>query len=84
MGITALANNIIEASEWHIQNKRSILLNAGMTIIPHEIDISRFTPENPRQLAYDENSVNIYAFPVIHGPAGSMGFRLEWNGLTFV
>ena len=84
LGITALANNILEASEWHIQNKRSILPKAGMTIIPHEIDISKFSPEKPRQLAYDENGVKIYAFPVIHALAGSMGFRLEWNGLTFV
>jgi ribonuclease Z len=84
LGITALAKNITEASEWHIQNKRSILPQAGMTIIPHEIDISKFSPENPRQLFYDENGVKIYAFPVIHALAGSMGFRLEWNGLTFV
>jgi ribonuclease Z len=84
LGITALAKNITEASEWHIQNKRSILPQAGMTIIPHEIDISKFSPDNPRQLFYDENGVKIYAFPVIHALAGSMGFRLEWNGLTFV
>jgi ribonuclease Z len=84
LGITALAKNITNASEWHIQNKRNILPQAGMTIIPHEIDISKFSPENPRQLIYDKNGVKIYAFPVIHALAGSMGFRLEWNGLTFV
>jgi hypothetical protein len=39
---------------------------------------------HPRELAYDENGVKIYAFPVIHALAGSMGYRLEWNGLTFV
>jgi ribonuclease Z len=55
-----------------------------MTIVPHEVDYSKFSPEEPRQLAYDENGVKIYAFPVIHVIAGSMGYRLEWNGLTFV
>jgi ribonuclease Z len=84
LGITALALNITEAAEWHIQNKQSILPKGGMTIVAHEIDISKFTPEHPRQLAYDENGVKIYAFPVIHALAGSMGYRLEWNGLTFV
>lgn len=84
LGITALAQHIVGAAEWHIQNKQSILPRGGMTIVPHEIDISKFSPETPRQLAYDKNGVKIYAFPVIHGLAGSMGFRLEWNGLTFV
>ena len=84
MGVTAFAQNIVEAAEWHIQNKKSILPVAGMKIVPHEIDISKFSPENPRQLAYDENDVKIYAFPVIHGPAGAMGYRLEWNGRTLV
>jgi ribonuclease Z len=84
LGIAALATNVMEAAEWHIQNKQSVLPKAGMTIVPHEVDISKFSPENPRQLAYDENDVKIYAFPVIHALAGSMGYRLEWNGLTFV
>ncbi len=84
LGITAFAQNITAAAEWHIQNKQSILPRGGMTIVPHEIDISKFSPDHPRQLAYDENGVKIYAFPVIHALAGSMGYRLEWKGLTFV
>jgi ribonuclease Z len=84
LGITAFTQNIREASEWHIQNKQSILPMGGMTIVPHEVDISKFSPEHPRELAYDENGVKIYAFPVIHALAGSMGYRLEWNGLTLV
>ena len=55
-----------------------------MTIVPHEIDYTKFSPEHPNQLAYEENGVKIYAFPVVHALAGSMGYRLEWNGLTFV
>ena len=84
MGVTAFAQHIVAASEWHIQNKRSILPKAGMTIVPHEIDIGKFSLEQPRQLAYHENDVKIYAFPVIHGPAGALGYRLEWNGRVFV
>ena len=55
----------------------------GTTIVAHEIDISKFSPENPRQLAYDENGVKIYAFPVVHTIDGSLGYRLEWKGLSF-
>ena len=84
LGITALAQHVVGAAEWHIQQKQSILPRGGMTIVPHEIDISKFSPETPRQLAYDERGVKIYAFPVIHGLAGAMGYRLEWKGRTFV
>jgi len=84
LGITAFSQNITQAAEWHIQNKQAILPSGGMTIVPHEIDISKFSLEHPRELAYDENGVKIWAFPVIHALAGSMGYRLEWNGLTFV
>jgi len=84
LGVTAFAQRVTEAAEWHIQNKQSILPRGGMTITPHEVDYKKFSPEHPRQLAYEENGVKIYAFPVIHALAGSMGYRLEWNGLTFV
>jgi len=84
LGITAFSQHITAAAEWHIQNKQAILPSGGMKIIPHEIDISKFSPDHPRELAYDEKGVKIWAFPVIHALAGSMGYRLEWNGLTFV
>jgi ribonuclease Z len=84
LGTAAFAQNITQAAEWHIQAKRSVLPKGGMTIVPHEVDISKFTLEHPREIAYDENGVKIYTFPVIHRLAGSMAYRLEWNGLTFV
>ena len=84
LGITAFTENVREAAEWHIQSKQNLLPTGGMTIVPHVIDYNKFSPKQPRQLAYDENGVKIYAFPVIHVIAGSMGYRLEWKGLTFV
>ena len=35
-------------------------------------------------MIYDENGVTITSFPAIHGLDGSVSFRLEWNGLSFV
>ncbi|MDH3788279.1 MAG: MBL fold metallo-hydrolase [Xanthomonadales bacterium] len=84
LGIKAFANHVRQASEWHIQNKQNILPKGGMTIVANEFDYSKFSPENPRQLVYEENGVKIYAFPIVHALAGSVGYRLEWNDLTFV
>jgi ribonuclease Z len=82
LGTTAFTENIRKAAEWHVQSKQNLLPTGGTKIVPHEIDVSKFSPENPRQLAYDDNDVKIYAFPVVHTIDGSMGYRLEWNGLS--
>ncbi len=84
LGTAAFTENIRKAAEWHVQSKRDLLPTGGTTIIPHEIDVSKFSPKNPRQLVYNENGVKIYAFPVVHCIEGSLGYRLEWNGLVMV
>ena len=84
LGTAAFTENIRKAAEWHVQSKRDLLPTGGMTITSHEIDVSKFSPKNPRQLVYNENGVKIYAFPVVHCIEGSLGHRLEWNGLVMV
>ena len=83
LGTAAFTKHIRAAAEWHVQAKRDLLPTGGTTITAHEIDISKFSPENPRQLVYDEDGVKIYAFPVVHTIDGSLGYRLEWKGLIF-
>lgn len=36
------------------------------------------------QTVYEENGVKITAFPAIHAIDGSVSYRLDWNGLSFV
>lgn len=84
LGISSFVRHVRGASEWHIQSKRDLVPTSGATLVAHEVDISAFSPEAPRQLVYDENGVQIFAFPVVHTIAGAMGYRLEWNGLSFV
>jgi len=82
LGTAAFTENIRKAAEWHVQSKRKLLPTGGTTIETHEFDVSKFSPENPRQLVYAVNGVKIYAFPVVHTIDGSVGYRLEWNGLS--
>ena len=84
LGTKAFTENIRKAAEWHVQSKRNLLPTGGTTIETYEIDMSKFSPQNPRQLVYDKNDVKIYAFPVVHCIDGSLGYRLEWKGLSFV
>ncbi|MEH6581184.1 MAG: MBL fold metallo-hydrolase [Halioglobus sp.] len=84
LGIAAFTQNVRKAAEWQVQSKQNLVPTGGTKIVPHSIDIRKFSPDNPRQLAYDKNGVKIYAFPVIHTIDGSLGYRLEWNGLSMV
>ena len=36
------------------------------------------------QVVYEEDGVKITAFPAIHAIDGSVSYRLDWNGLSFV
>lgn len=36
------------------------------------------------EVIYQENDVTIRSFPAIHGIDGSVSYRLDWNGLSFV
>ena len=47
-------------------------------IISHEFDYAKTA------VIYEENGVTIKSFPAIHIRDGSVSFRLDWNGLSFV
>ena len=83
MGTAYFCELMDKAALWHIESKRGLVPSSGAVSVAHEFDVSQISPENPRLLVYDENGVKIYAFPVIHCIYGSVGYRVEWNGLSF-
>jgi ribonuclease Z len=82
LGTKAFTDHIYGASAWHLQSKSDLVPVAGAKFDTKEIDITKFSPENPQQLVYDNNGVKIYAFPVVHTIDGAIGYRLEWKGLS--
>ena len=82
MGTAYFCDLMDKAALWHDQSKLGVVPSGGMRITPHEFDYSRFGPENPQLLVYDDNDVQIYAFPVVHVIYGTVGYRLEWNRLA--
>lgn len=83
LGIAEFCKNIEEASKWHNTSKIGIISSKGMKIQTTEFDYSKFSPETPRQIVYDENDIKIYAFPVVHILEGAVGYRVEYKGLSF-
>ena len=71
----------LAAAMMSINAVKGVEIGDGMAaadeIVAHEFDVSHFSPDNPRILVYDENDVQIYAFPVAHILIGGAGCRLE-------
>lgn len=82
LATAAFCENMAKAAYWHTQSKRGFVPSGGMEIVAHEYDVGQFSPDNVRTLVYDENDVQIYAFPVAHILIGAVGYRLEWKGLS--
>lgn len=58
----------------------------GYAIVPIELDWQNTGSTPGDNVAYDnpQTGVKITHFPVIHARKGSMGYKLEWNGLSMV
>lgn len=58
----------------------------GYAIIPIELDWRKYGKVKDDNVAYynPDTGVKITHFPVIHCRKGSVGYKLEWNGLSMV
>jgi ribonuclease Z len=78
LGTKVHIDHIRGAWAWDVTSRAGTLPNAGGEIIAHEFDFSKTA------VIYEENGVKVTSFPAIHIRDGSVSFRLEWNGLSFV
>jgi ribonuclease Z len=60
--------------------------NDGFGMVPIELDWTKYGEVPGDNIAYNnsETKVKITHFPVIHCRKGSMGYKLEWKGLTMI
>ena len=78
LGTKVHVDHIHEAWAWDVTSRAGTLPNAGGEIVAHEFDFSKTA------VIYNENGVKVTTFPAIHIRDGSVSFRLDWNGLSFV
>ena len=79
LGTAAFVDGLNKAYAWDVSGRAGILPDAGGQLIAHEFD---FKQEGG--VVYEENGVKITSFPAIHVLDGSVSYRLDWNGLSFV
>jgi ribonuclease Z len=68
-----------KALSWDITNRAGRLPASG-----GQLQITEFDYKGENQVVYQENGVTIRSYPAIHGIDGSVSYRLDWNGLSFV
>ena len=78
LGTKAFIDGQVKSWAWDIEGRRTGFPIEGGKVIAHEFD---FRNEG---VIYEENGVTISSFPAIHILDGSVSFRLDWNGRSFV
>jgi len=78
LGTEAFVENQVKSWAWDIEGRRTGFPIEGGKAIAHEFD---FRNEGP---IYEKNGVTISSFPAIHILDGSVSFRLDWKGRSFV
>ena len=78
LGTKVHIDHIRAAWAWDVTSRAGTLPNAGGEIVAHQFDYSKTA------VIYDANGVKVTSFPAIHIRDGSVSFRLDWNGLSFV
>jgi ribonuclease Z len=79
LGTKAFVEGLKKAYAWDITGRSGAWPDAGGQLIAHEFD---YIQEN--KVVYEENGVRITSFPAIHVLDGSVSYRLDWKGLSFV
>jgi ribonuclease Z len=79
LGTKAAVEAVMKALAWDIKSRIGILPDVGGKVIAHEFDY-----KEEDQVVYEGNGVKIMSWPAIHSLDGSVSYRLEWNGLSFV
>jgi ribonuclease Z len=78
LGTAHFVDAIREACNWDSDSTRSIHSPESFEMTVSEFDYSE------TQVVYEANGVKVTAFPVIHAISGAVGYRVDYNGLTFV
>jgi ribonuclease Z len=79
LGVAAFVENLKKTYAWDNVTRSGTLPLAGGEIIAHEFDYKQIN-----EVVYDENGVKITSFPAIHSYDGSVSYRLDYEGLSFV
>jgi len=78
LGTQAYVDGMLAANLWDLKSREGTVPTSGAEVITHESDWTT------TQVVYDENGITVTQFPAIHGMAGAISYRIDWNGMSIV
>lgn len=79
LGTAAFVEGLKKTYAWDVKGRSGTLPDEGGKLIAHEFDYKAING-----VVYEENGVKITSCPAVHSLDGSVSYRLDWNGLSFV
>ncbi len=78
LGTQAFVDGLLAANLWDLESRKGAIVTSGAEIITHEFDWEK------TQVVYEEDGVTVTSFPAVHAMAGSVSYRIDWNGMTII
>ena len=77
-GTQAFVDGMLAANIWDLDSRAGAVATSGAEVITHEFDWEE------TQVVYDENDITVTSFPAIHGMAGAVSYRINWNDISII
>ncbi len=78
-GIKAMIEGMKMMTRWHTNSFSVLPMGDG-----YEVEVNEFDFQDDNGICYDKDGVVIRHWRRAHGKDGASGYRLDWNGLSFV
>jgi len=78
LGTQAFVDGMLAANLWDLKSREGNIPTSGAEVITHEFDWAE------TQVVYEENGITVTSFPAVHAMAGSVSYRIDWNGMSIV
>ncbi|MEO8614863.1 MAG: guanitoxin biosynthesis MBL fold metallo-hydrolase GntH [Luteolibacter sp.] len=78
-GTKAMIEGMKKMLHWHTDSFNLFPIGDG-----YEVEVNEFDYKDDNGICYDKDGVVIRHWRRVHGKDGASGYRLDWNGLSFV
>ena len=78
LGTKKYVENMLDSQAWDLESRKGKVPTSGAEILVNEFDY------NKTQIVYDKDGVKVTSFPAVHGIAGAVSYRLDWNNMSLI
>jgi ribonuclease Z len=79
MGTKHVIKHMREMMKWHFDSFDMFAIGDG-----YEVDVNEIDYRKENEVCWERNGATVRHWPRLHAKDGAVGYRLDWNGLSFV